>query len=64
MFSWNISISIMTGHGQDDWDLKPNRRKGILSSPSTAFYLRGTCCRKVGDVNPLPFRVFMVWFLD
>jgi hypothetical protein len=39
MFSWNISISIMTGYGQDDWDSKPNRRKGVLSAPSTAFYL-------------------------
>jgi len=53
----------MTGYGQADWDSKPNRRKGFLSS-STAFYLRGTCCRKVGEVPPLPLHVFMVWFLD
>jgi hypothetical protein len=64
MFSWNISISITTGYGQADWDSKPNRRKGLLFSPSTAFYLKGTCCRKVGDVPPLPLHVFMLWFLD
>jgi len=64
MISWNISISITTGYGQADWDSKPKRRKGFLSSPSTAFYLRGTHCRKVGDAPPLPLHVCKVWFLD
>jgi hypothetical protein len=54
----------MNGYGQADLDSEPNRRKGFSSSPSKAFYLRGTCCRKVGNVPPLSLHVFKVWFLD
>jgi len=41
MFSWNLSISITTGYGQADWDSKPNRGKGFLSSPKLLDELSG-----------------------
>jgi hypothetical protein len=54
MFNWNLSISIMTGYGQADWDSKPNRRKGFWSSPSTAFLSKGYLLQKSGRCTSTP----------